>query len=335
MGNIQTKKEKPRIDGGGFTPIGIYSAEQDFDGRAVRKFILDRRIAPFYKGLAEIDDSLKDQSTISFSKKTVSNAKSTRYKTKSKLDGYKLTPADLYQNAIECPICFLYYPKNINYTRCCHQPICTECFVQMKRQNATTSATCPYCVESNFGVVYEAPCDANFYTNGFKSTSISRDDSKTRRASVHYNSSEVITSDDIRPDHTHKPHISSLAHRRTTLNIARRLFRLRQNPRHTDSTQSNAELTSNDTVGLALEDLMIMEAIRQSLPQREIDERSIEVIHRDSNSEEHYTFADASNEQHSTHNQVESVETQSAPSQPDRPDRDNFRSQIGESLLVH
>lgn len=39
----------------------------------------------------------------------------------------------LYRDAIECPICFLYYPKYINYTRCCSQPICSECFLQMKR----------------------------------------------------------------------------------------------------------------------------------------------------------------------------------------------------------
>lgn len=39
----------------------------------------------------------------------------------------------LYRGAIECPICFLYYPKYLNNTRCCAQPICTECFVQIKR----------------------------------------------------------------------------------------------------------------------------------------------------------------------------------------------------------
>lgn len=39
----------------------------------------------------------------------------------------------LYRGAIECPICFLIYPKYLNLTRCCAQPICTECFVQIKR----------------------------------------------------------------------------------------------------------------------------------------------------------------------------------------------------------
>ncbi|ORX72602.1 hypothetical protein DL89DRAFT_79966 [Linderina pennispora] len=40
----------------------------------------------------------------------------------------------LLRRYIECPICFLYYPQNINYTRCCHKPVCTECFVQIKRK---------------------------------------------------------------------------------------------------------------------------------------------------------------------------------------------------------
>ena len=27
----------------------------------------------------------------------------------------------------------LYYPKHLNISRCCLQPICSECFVQIKR----------------------------------------------------------------------------------------------------------------------------------------------------------------------------------------------------------
>ena len=41
--------------------------------------------------------------------------------------------AVLYQHAVECPICFLYYPPFLNRTRCCDQEICSECFVQIKR----------------------------------------------------------------------------------------------------------------------------------------------------------------------------------------------------------
>ncbi|KAJ2896305.1 SNF1-interacting protein, partial [Coemansia aciculifera] len=66
----------------------------------------------------------------------------------------------LLRRYIECPICFLYYPQNTNYTRCCHKPICTECFVQIKRkiEDASIASThCPYCVEPNLGVIYYPP----------------------------------------------------------------------------------------------------------------------------------------------------------------------------------
>ncbi|KAI8819256.1 uncharacterized protein EV422DRAFT_123028 [Fimicolochytrium jonesii] len=64
----------------------------------------------------------------------------------------------LYKWAVECPICFLYYPSNINYSRCCDQPICTECFVQIKRSESTLEpAACPFCVETNFGILYYTP----------------------------------------------------------------------------------------------------------------------------------------------------------------------------------
>ncbi|KAJ1895111.1 SNF1-interacting protein, partial [Coemansia sp. IMI 209127] len=70
----------------------------------------------------------------------------------------------LLRRHIECPICFLYYPKNINYTRCCHKPICTECFVQIKRKiedDRIESTHCPYCVEPNLGIVYYSPAINN------------------------------------------------------------------------------------------------------------------------------------------------------------------------------
>lgn len=59
-----------------------------------------------------------------------------------------------------------YYPPNINTSRCCQQPICTECFVQIKRPEATSThlesepACCPYCMETDFGVIYERPTAA-------------------------------------------------------------------------------------------------------------------------------------------------------------------------------
>ncbi|QLG72392.1 hypothetical protein HG535_0D01000 [Zygotorulaspora mrakii] len=114
----------------------------------------------------------------------------------------------LYKNGMECPICFLYFPKPLNYSRCCLQPICTECFVQIKRAdphfphdevdptkpvtddddkdpNLLTSepANCVYCATSNFGVTYEPPTDRRVGIGGippatFKKKSDERNDKK-------------------------------------------------------------------------------------------------------------------------------------------------------------
>jgi hypothetical protein len=88
--------------------------------------------------------------------------------------------AFLYKNAEECPICFMFYPPYINKTRCCDQPICSECFVQIRRpdphqpehhgdaenpppepqeevQLVSEPAACPFCVQPEFGVSYEPP----------------------------------------------------------------------------------------------------------------------------------------------------------------------------------
>ncbi|PNY25185.1 Protein SIP5 [Tolypocladium capitatum] len=91
----------------------------------------------------------------------------------------------LYKDASECPICFLLYPPYLNRTRCCDQPICSECFVQIKRADphlpehhpdgqvrdptegltpedrpemlTSEPSACPYCQQPEFGVTYDPP----------------------------------------------------------------------------------------------------------------------------------------------------------------------------------
>ena len=117
-----------KVDEGGLVPNGVYTGPQDYDQHFVRQNIVDRRLAPFCKGSDDEDEY-----------------------------------ADSKFNS-ECPICFLYYPSPLNFSRCCHQPICTECFVQMKRADPTSTnppssepRSCPFCVEPNFGVTYTPP----------------------------------------------------------------------------------------------------------------------------------------------------------------------------------
>ncbi|KAK4705800.1 hypothetical protein P7C70_g411, partial [Phenoliferia sp. Uapishka_3] len=118
--------------------------------------------------------------------------------------------------ALECPICFLYYPPNLVHTRCCDQPICTECFVQIKRADPTTThlesepAACPFCMEPNFGCLYiretTPPIRAGMQHSNSTSSGLSVPEPdpsptpKPRRKSFAHTERLVVTTDQIHPD---------------------------------------------------------------------------------------------------------------------------------------
>ncbi|KAH8732478.1 hypothetical protein GQ44DRAFT_602237 [Phaeosphaeriaceae sp. PMI808] len=148
--------------------------------------------------------------------------------------------AFLYKNAGECPICFMFYPPHLNKTRCCDQPICSECFVQIKRpdphppehhgdaenpppepqeeiQLVCEPAACPFCVQPEFGVTYEPPPfrrglvynqqgqnPLGSATSAMSSTSsLNSPNSSTgrrRATSLAVTDKTVITTDMVRPD---------------------------------------------------------------------------------------------------------------------------------------
>lgn len=157
----------------------------------------------------------------------------------SKLQSNPNLPSDdlkyaMYSNGAECPICFLYYPQPINMSRCCLQPICSECFVQIKRAephfphdeedpsnpqdeekdpNMLTSepTNCPYCATPDFGITYEAPADRKVGPQGLapssyvyhKKDSPEQDSvprTQDRRGSLASTDQRVVTSDSLRPD---------------------------------------------------------------------------------------------------------------------------------------
>ncbi|KAH6692058.1 C2H2 zinc finger protein [Verticillium dahliae] len=264
----RTAREKERersmkeehVDGGYLVTLGVYTGPEDFNKQVVRQLQLDRKIAPFWRGLDDKDDSwteyqlvcagraptpdsantssqnlanltvpmgprsLSVESDYSTSTANAGSAlaspttnpkrSSSPFKPRAKALAAALSgssrnnssaniapreitlPHDpfvngqllevfLYKDASECPICFMYYPPYLNRTRCCDQPICSECFVQIKRpephypehhgepgepgqpqapnpeQNPemliSEPAACPYCQQSEFGVTYEAP----------------------------------------------------------------------------------------------------------------------------------------------------------------------------------
>ncbi|CAO0800408.1 unnamed protein product [Mucor circinelloides] len=173
---FQRKNKLQIIDFGSITPLGLYEKNNgDYDLQVVRELILSKKLSPFYKGLS--DPLAQDCITITEKPTAIPTKKrpSLYRKPKSRSQDYKMYLSKnekrlysiLYNDSIECPICFLYYPANINFTRCCDQPICTECFVQIKKRPADASTStsitrdsgivCPYCMTDYFGVIYHCP----------------------------------------------------------------------------------------------------------------------------------------------------------------------------------
>lgn len=137
--------------------------------------------SPFFRGraktLAALTTSSKNNSQTDMTRQEIVLPKDPF------VNGQRLE-AFLYKDASECPICFLYYPPYLNMTRCCDQPICSECFVQIKRPDphppehhdpndpnapppsaepqddcmlVSEPSACPFCKQPDFGVTYEAP----------------------------------------------------------------------------------------------------------------------------------------------------------------------------------
>ncbi|EJU05709.1 hypothetical protein DACRYDRAFT_113764 [Dacryopinax primogenitus] len=240
MGNsASTHKERTEnhIDFGSTRPFGTYTGPQDWNHEVVSRLIKERKLAPFYWPLEDYDDEMTDEQimaarkvppteasptsdaasdilSVTLSRSSVSTRQSERLRPQT----MKIPEAQLYRGAIECPICFLYYPPNINRTRCCDHYICTECFVQIKRADPTPQhlvsepAACPYCVQDNFGVIYAAPAwRAGIGSEGYPSPDLYKVSSsgsiappppmaKQRRQSLSHTAPGVVTIDQIRPD---------------------------------------------------------------------------------------------------------------------------------------
>ncbi|TVY85033.1 Protein sip5 [Lachnellula suecica] len=265
------------IDGGYLVTMGVYTGTEDFSKSIVRQLMIERRIAPFWRGLDDFkaewtehqlvaagrglpipaadeippeltkamssespnasasniqslmvpitsrsqsagsDASGPSQAALSSPTSPIASSppSSSPFRPRSKTlaslttssktpSATEMTPREiqlprdpfvngqqievfLYKDALECPICFLYYPPYLNKTRCCDQAICSECFVQIKRpdphppeheqndplnpapvasaSDSTTEpeslvsepAACPYCQQANFGVTYDPP----------------------------------------------------------------------------------------------------------------------------------------------------------------------------------
>nr|POF13092.1 protein sip5 [Quercus suber] len=318
------------VDGGYLVTLGTYTGPEDFNKAVVRQLQIERRLAPFWKGLNDHNDSWTEaqlvaavqglpipaadevtpamerspsqtssnpgtidtmvssltapissrsqsyhnETTLSASHPAFSNtgpAASTSPSSSSLLRGRAKTLASLatgaknqaadmtpqeirlqknpnvnglpieaylYREASECPICFMYYPPFLNHTRCCDQPICSECFVQIKRPDphppeheqpgqtrppeeeaetlVSEVAACPFCVTPEFGVTYDPPpfrrglsyanhssLSLRHPTSAMSSSSSltgSAANGRRRATSLSANAPQVVTTDRVRPD---------------------------------------------------------------------------------------------------------------------------------------
>ncbi|ORX46810.1 hypothetical protein DM01DRAFT_1310911 [Hesseltinella vesiculosa] len=222
----------------------------------------------------------------------------------------KLQEAMLYNDAVECPICFLYYPPNINYSRCCDQPICTECFIQIHRStdDPTHPATCPFCLENNYGVIYHPPSWTDKPKNRLRSLSSSSSISTTslpsptspsggarhttsglsqgstpRRKSISHTHPDVVLIDHIRPNWskpsptaTRSSRRNSLSNNNSSSNTGRPFLRAMTRPGRSSSSAASNEyhqyLATVRDMTMDLEEYMILQAIQESLQSHEQEE---------------------------------------------------------------
>ncbi|AGO12725.1 AaceriADR255Wp [[Ashbya] aceris (nom. inval.)] len=219
---------------------------------------------------------------------------------------------DLYQNGAECPICFLYFPEPMNVSRCCLQPICTECFVQIKRQEPhfphdevdpaqpdedkdpnmliSTPASCPFCATPNFGVTYKAPADRvlgiqgappNSYVSSVSNPPHHHTEPPPRRKSVAHDHASVVTSDMIRPDWEtelikERTKLARRAANATAIHVSNRLV----DPGHTRGysnsfASASSTYASNSSMTADFEEEMIRHVMRLSLLDQQPNATSI------------------------------------------------------------
>ncbi|KAJ6513851.1 hypothetical protein C8R47DRAFT_1092091 [Mycena vitilis] len=235
MGNSSSSSGRPHddsVDYGQLVPQGVYTGTRDWNQSITAQLIIARKLAPFYRPLEDYEDNWDDDQILA-ARKPLQDvdgepqppppppAPAKASKRPGLLKEPSKPEATVYRGAVECPICFLYYPPNINHSRCCDQAICTECFVQIKRSEPTTThlvsepAACPYCVQDNFGIVYSPPPwragigsegTTSSWSDSPKGSSQSIEASgpypthKRRQKSFSADSPEVVLTDHIRPD---------------------------------------------------------------------------------------------------------------------------------------
>lgn len=141
-----TEEERALVDPWGF-PMRM---TKDYDYKLVKKLVRQRRLAPFYEGFESADSEEIKMQKIKRNRPSKDDPLGE--------EGSFFREEWMKAELVDCPICLLAFPKNMNYTECCHQPLCSSCFVKMKRPSMTgRPLSCPFCKHENFAVLYHKP----------------------------------------------------------------------------------------------------------------------------------------------------------------------------------
>ncbi|KAI8341411.1 hypothetical protein BC941DRAFT_416789 [Chlamydoabsidia padenii] len=237
---------------------------RDYDIKLVKRFIREGRLAPFYQGYYEKPDN--NNSQVDMLTLTAHNLLHTNSPPKQDSNISVLTLATqrmnflltshipenvqnyvLYKDTTECPICFLFYPPFINYTRCCNKPICTECFLQLKRSVDSPSLAihCPFCMQSHLGVIRVPPPWSLHYASFCKRRSdFLQNQEMGKRKRLYIFDPDVVLVDHVRPDW--QEHLGSSSSRNTSSNGSTRRAVVRPIQSSTVNTNPNSTNNSSD-----------------------------------------------------------------------------------------
>ncbi|CAG8643579.1 1438_t:CDS:2, partial [Racocetra fulgida] len=146
---IGKDKGEETVDGGQLVPNGVYKVPQDWDYRSVRKFIIERKLAPFYKGLSDYDESWDEVTLTTHNlpkagegKKNATFSGECQSQGSREIKRASLNATGTTKGKETSPV----------------KPLESQLYKESGTLGANnSSAVCPYCVEPNFGVYYKPP----------------------------------------------------------------------------------------------------------------------------------------------------------------------------------
>ncbi|EEY70673.1 uncharacterized protein PITG_06150 [Phytophthora infestans T30-4] len=165
---------------------------------------------------------------------------------------------------LECPICFMFYPGNLNTSSCCTKPICSECYLQIRPPQKPIC--CPFCNQDDFSVRYASPSPAELAT--IRSMKNLRSPRRSSAIGI-----PKRADSEPAPSSTQSAQYASVEDRHRIRDSLRSQLSISDKP-VTNSPHPNSVAALNDAAShllttpadaARLEELMLLEAIRRSM----------------------------------------------------------------------